>query len=173
MIGILIYFAVSFGIGFLANYIYQEFYVDDDTVASGLTTLMLGVVIWLILYVVAPVTYDAEGREPISVTNITALKDNQVTASSYFLGTGSTDGSQYYFYMTESEKGKRMGKISASKRVFINEGSTTNPRLEKYEAEYTNEFLTFILPDYTFADYEYVFHIPEETVTTEFNVDME
>lgn len=55
--------------------------------------------------------------------------------------------------------------------AYINE-TDESPRLEIYNGKYTGRFARFMYGDRNVEE-EYLFFVPENTVTTDFNIDME
>lgn len=101
---------------------------------------------------------------------ISALKDKSNMSGEFFLGSGYISNNQYYFYIEDTSKGKRMRKIPVDE-AYINENDE-NPRLEIYVGQFTGKFARFMYGDRN-AEEEYLFFVPENTVTTDFNIDME
>lgn len=106
------------------------------------------------------------------VTNISALSDSTRINGTFFLGTGTVDEKDYYFYMVDGEYGKQMKKMEIGKRVYLNDAGAGQPRLEVVPIIQTTplgRFLFSSIPN----GHEYIFYVPEGSVTTEFNVNME
>lgn len=107
----------------------------------------------------------------VETNSITALKDNGKTNGSFFLGSGNIGEDQYCFYIEETDKGKKMNKVIID-NGYIKEESV-KPYVDKYETHYTSKLVKWLFGENKpLGSDEYVFHVPKNTVTTDFNVDM-
>lgn len=153
-------------------------------VNEGFSGYWLGFIDWLMLIflgalgvllsagIVVLLSFIPETEPKFKETiEITALKDNSELHGSFYLGSGSIDEETYYYFMTETNKGKKMDKVS-TKDAYLNEGETENTYIEVYDLVFTNSIAKFLFGESSGYD-EYIFYIPENSVTTEFNVDME
>lgn len=133
------------------------------------TTVLMGVLVGILL-IVLPVDYLLPKTEKYAESiEITALKDSSNVEGSFYLGSGYIDEEQYYYYMTDTNKGKKMEKVLAEDS-YIKEVDG-EVKLDIYELEYN--FIGKVLMFFNSSGYEYIFNVPKDTVTTEFNVDME
>jgi hypothetical protein len=103
-----------------------------------------------------------------------ALNDDADTSVSglFFLGTGSvsSDEDLEYIFIYETEKGMTVGERKA-KNVYIQyiaEGET--PRLVHYIETYDSDFWDWFLGNKDSWD---VFYIPEGSITSDFEIDLE
>lgn len=141
----------------------------DDIAPSVLAGVLCGLISVLPILLYALV---AEGELYKNKTyEISALKDKSNISGRSFIGTGYINEDQYYFYIIETSKGKKMDKVHINK-AYLNEGNYT-PHVDVYNFKYKDEFAQWLIGYDKHTEYEYVFFIPENTVTTEFNVDME
>jgi hypothetical protein len=115
--------------------------------------------------------YPNSELQKVETTTISALKDNAKTKGSFFLGSGYINSNQYYFYIEETNKGKKMSKVSVD-NAYVKENSTRS-YIERYEYQYTSKFAIWMYGKEPWGAEEYIFHVPKGTVTTEFNIDME
>ena len=107
----------------------------------------------------------------VETKEISALNDNITASGSFYLGSGRVDGEMKYFYVEETNKGKTVDSISAD-NVYIVESNTEKPRIEKWQEKWENESLVWLsLCDGTNV-IEYKIYIPENSFTTDFNVDL-
>lgn len=108
----------------------------------------------------------------VQTNSITALKDNSKHNGSFFLGSGNVGDDQYYFYIKETSKGKKMNKVNTDDS-YIKEESV-NPYVVRYEHHYKSGFAKILFGERNLLKSdEYIFHVPKGTITTDFNVDME
>lgn len=102
-------------------------------------------------------------------TNIIALKDNQNISGSYFIFSGYVDEELYYYYAKETEFGYITDKIAAD-NCYIKYTNNT-PKIETYTADFTNKiFWWFAGP---MVNNRIIIYCPENTITTEFDIDLE
>lgn len=124
------------------------------------------------LFFVSIYAFTASGEPYKSKTyEISALKDNSNVSGQSFIGTGFISENQYYFYMTETEKGKKMNKVRIND-AYLNEGDYV-PYVDVYSYRYKSKLARWLYGENKDENYEFVFFIPEDTITTEFNIDME
>jgi hypothetical protein len=102
-------------------------------------------------------------------TKITALKDNQNISGGFYIMGGYIDEELYYYYATETEFGYKTEKIE-SDNAYI-KYTKGQAHIETYSGDFHNSFLyTFAIP---LVDNRYIIYCPENTITTEFAVDLE
>ncbi|CAM3635988.1 hypothetical protein [Mesobacillus zeae] len=108
---------------------------------------------------------------PIEV-EIYAIKDNSEVQGQFSLGYGSVDEEQYYYYVTESNDGfKKIAKAEVDNSA-LKEESIDNPYVVVYENKFDSAFMRFMYGDYNGSN-TYEFHVPNNTITTDYNVDLE
>lgn len=108
---------------------------------------------------------------PIEV-GIYAIKDNSEVQGQFSLGYGSVDEEQYYYYVTESKDGfKKIAKAEVDNSA-LKEESIENPYVVVYENRFDSSFMRFMYGDYN-GSKTYEFHVPNNTITTNYNVDLE
>lgn len=156
-------------ISFISLSIYWKM-IDLDEIGMSIGFgVIAGVITALLVLIYA---FSADGESYKSETyEISAIKDNSNVSGRSYLGTGYVNESQYYFYILETEKGKKMNKVHIGD-AYLNEGDYT-PYVDVYDYKYKSKFAQWLYGKNKYDDYEFVFFIPEDTVTTEFNVDME
>ena len=135
------------------------------SIMSVLCALML----WLISSLVcAPF---AEVHYVVTETKeITALNDNSSATGSFFLGSGRVDEDMKYYYVEQTEKGKHIDDVSAD-HAYIIEANNETPRIERYEPKFENAWLYWIA--FPVQEAEYKIYIPEDSITTDFDVNLE
>lgn len=101
---------------------------------------------------------------------ITALNDNSTASGYFFLGSGQVDEEMKYFFVEETEKGKHVDSVSA-KNAYVIESNSETPRIELLRPDFKNKGLWWIA--FPMQDPEYRIYIPEDSITTDFNVDLE
>ena len=100
--------------------------------------------------------------------NIVALKDNPDVTGSFFLFSGYEEEELYYYYAEETELGIKTKKVNADDVYIIYDNE---PRIEEYYAKKFKHWWHYI---YAFpSDYYYKIYVPDGTVTTDFEIDLE
>ena len=109
--------------------------------------------------------------EPYKI-ELVALKDNNAVNGNFFLGTGTIEEDQYYFYLTKTEKGIQQRKLKNTDDVYLNytENADT-PHIIVQKCRCANPVINFLALGPTFT--EYYIYVPEGSITNEFSVDLE
>ena len=152
------------------------FFEGDDCFLGTFCGALIGLIAALILFVVlSAAVYDAPGTVNESYSyELVALNDDADTSISglFFLGTGSvsSDEDLEYVFIYETEKGMTVGERKARSVYiqYIAEGET--PRLVHYVETYDSGFWDWLLGDKDSWD---VFYIPEGSITSDFEIDLE
>lgn len=104
-----------------------------------------------------------------------ALKDGSQSEGSFFLGSGTVEGSEYYFFVKETDRGMKRDKVNAD-YVYIIEDEDEEPRMEVYTNIPATAFGKFMFDDGVIGSEEdrtYSIIVPNGTVTNEFSIDLE
>lgn len=163
------------GIGAVIGLIIAIFEGDDcflGILGGAITGLIAAIILFAVFSIVA---CDAPGtvHEGYSY-ELVALNDDADSSVSglFFLGTGSvsSDEDLEYVFIYETEKGMTVGERRA-KSVYVQyiaKGET--PRLVHYVETYDSSFWDWLLGNKDSWD---VFYIPEGSITTDFEIDLE
>lgn len=139
-------------------------------IMEDISGLIVGAIALLLLVLISlglSATPVETGKE-----NIFALKDNSQSSGSFFLGSGTINEEQYFFYIVETEKGKYFKKAEAKNSFIKEEDGLVQPYMVTYEYRFDSKFARFMYGEYN-GDIEYQFVVPRDTVTTDFVVDLE
>ena len=99
-----------------------------------------------------------------------ALSDGNEIEGSFFLGSGSIDDNMKYVYIVEIEdKGYKMKTLGVN-HAYINYTDET-PTLVTISYVFDNNILNFFAVP--FESHEYIFNIPEGSITNSYIIDME
>lgn len=101
---------------------------------------------------------------------ISALNDKSNISGNFFIGTGYIEEEINYYYVENTEKGKIIKNIEAD-NVYIVEDNEEKPRIEKYNAQYKNKICNLIAKNYN-NSYKKIY-IPENSITNEYNINLE
>lgn len=155
-------------------------------VSDGLLCALLGFLIacalsmficGFIVPAVAEVNGAAHTIERVDVKPLYALKDNSNISGSFFLGTGSVDEDNYYYYITREEgKGYSVNKMAAGGYTYLEylsaEGCEYDePCLVYYHDEWENKVLRF----FAWSPINWhTFYIPEGSIIENYyEIDLE
>lgn len=152
-------------LGFIAMYSCWE-YISD-----GILGAILGVAVGFLIYLLIggvigqclPLNEVVEERE------ICALTDNSSIEGSYFLFSGYIDENLVCRYVIDTDKGKHVEEVDMN-NVYINEGDY-KPTVKHYYYELKKDWHNWFAHD-GFTDECYEFYVPENTVTNEYNIDL-
>lgn len=145
-------------------------YVDSiDYLMSVGLGLLVGVLVSLIAYIPAN-HVEMHAVDPVK-TEIYSLKDTSETSGSFILGSGTAQEVPYFYYVVEKDGFKSIDKaaIPASK---IREGSYEKPYVLTYDVQYKSAIARFFYGKSTGLN-TYEFYLPEDTITTDYKIDME
>ncbi|MFL6977062.1 hypothetical protein R7M47_05305 [Bacillus inaquosorum] len=166
-IGILVCLvAVAVLVIFVCNTNYPEFI---DYLFGSLFGLLASLVVFLIA-VIPSFSAETEMVNPHK-TEIYSIKDNAKTSGSFVLGSGTVDEKQYFYFVKEKDGFKTVSK-AAVEDSKIKEGKYTKPYVLTYDVQFKSAFARFFYGKSTGAE-AYEFYLPEDTITTEYKIDLE
>ena len=166
-------------VSIITTIIYVAFSIDaikDDKLILCLIVsfeAILGFVAGLIFGLAGSAIATENAETKISHTEtveIYALTDTTSAKGRNFLYSGYVNGKLVYRYVIETEKGKQVKELD-SKNAYIIEDDTEQPRIEIHEKTYENDWLNKFF--FIFSNKEYIIYIPEGSITTEYNIDLE
>lgn len=159
--------------------------IDGDfflgVLGSLIGFLSAALISMIICGLVIPIVADAAGAthsiEKVDVAPLYALKDNSNLSGTFFLGTGSVDETDYYYYIIKEEgKGYCVNKLSTSNSVYLDYLNLENceydePCLVYYYDEWDSKALRFFAwspPNW------HTFYVPEGSIIENYyEVDLE
>lgn len=108
----------------------------------------------------------------VSQENIYALQDNGEIHGSFFLGSGTIDEVNYYFYIVEGPMGKSIEQKDID-YCFIDDSlpDGEQPYISELYIESDNFFAKTCL--FTHTAKVYVFHIPKGSIIENYRIDLE
>lgn len=149
----------------------NDYYCIDfiDCVAA----LFLGVIGGAIVVLIAciPMNFaEIHTAEPVK-TEVSSLKDTSETSGRFVLGSGTASAEPYFYYAIEKDGFTTINKaeILSSK---IREGSYAKPYVLTYDVQYKSPIARFFYGKSTGLN-TYEFYLPENTITTDYKIDME
>lgn len=147
--------------------------IDDYFMSFGISILIaLGTVGFIII---SSLIIDYNSNKELIITDsktIYAINDNTSTKGQSFLFSGYVKEELVYRIFVEEENGGKKVKEIKSTNATIYEEENSNRYIETYKYIYTNNFVKWLLGQYTWADTTYKIHIPEGSITTEYKLDL-
>lgn len=109
--------------------------------------------------------------EVIEEQEICALSASSATKGASYLFAGCIDEKLVYRYVIDTERGKHIKEIDAE-NAYITEGDYT-PTIRTHKIKFKHDWYNWFVPD-EFIEPGYVeFLVPKDTITTEYNVDLQ
>lgn len=129
--------------------------------------LMMGT---LVLLIMSKDNYELVEKD---AKELIALQDNVSANGEFFLGSGSIDSENYYYYMYSIESGGlKQDKVSASSvTLFYLEDANEKPRIVEFEKEYKG-LLSIALNNAIKERSTYEIYIPKGSITEEISIDL-
>lgn len=140
-----------------------------------LLMFLMTVVAFLVLMVTANISSAVAETVPVTSTTqeLIAMQDNRdIKGRGSFLSR-SVETNSYYYYLIETEKGIQLNKQSASSSYikYLEEGET--PYIEIITLDYKNKTLNEVFWGPCVKNDEYIFHIPKDSIITEYKIDLQ
>lgn len=155
---------------FLGEYIGTDFKRKSIFIAP---CALIGLIIAMIANIICTVPvciFCKHDYQTVNTTEIYALNDNIGAQGKFFLGSGHVNGDAYYYYIEETDVGKHIASIPAN-NAYICESNSETPRIEMQQMCWEKSWVKWILITNWFET-RYMIYIPENSVTTDFNVDL-
>jgi hypothetical protein len=167
MIGFLIVFIIM---AFICTLWFSYGSIDAmDIVFGGLMGLIISLFLFLVISCV--ITSNCKTEAYISSEQqIYALQDNNSVKGSFFLGSGSIDGTMKYAYLIKSEDGVEIKYIDSDGVIIVEEDSN-KPRIITYSNRFTSGFWNK-MSWCTISDKTKIY-IPKNSVKYDYKVDLE
>lgn len=113
---------------------------------------------------------DEQNIQLTQTEKITALKDNISSEGHFFLASATIKDKPSYYYVVQTNRGLKQKKINAEQSYI--HYTKDDFRVEIYKGVSFKNWYTYIWASVPTAEY-YDIYIPEGSVTSEFNVDLE
>lgn len=163
---LLILVAATVSTLFICNAYYPEFIDYLIGIFFGLIAALV-----VLLVAVIPAFYVETKTVNPHKTEIYSIKDNAKTSGSFVLGSGTVDEKQYFYFVKEKDGFKTVSK-AAVEDSKMKEGKYAKPYVLTYDVQFKSSFARFFYGENTGYE-EYEFYLPEDTITTEYKIDLE
>lgn len=141
-----------------------------------ITSMFVGFISFLITFLILLLTYGVAGSiadtnyELKSTQKIYCLNDNTNINGKMYLFSGSIDENDVYKMYVDNDGGKSLLKVDANNSIIYEDDQT---QIQTYECKFQNKYIIFLLGEDTiFNPNKYEIHIPKNSITTEYNVDL-
>lgn len=145
---------------------------DGDLVFWGFIGMTLVAFLGFVIMFLGNACITADKVIETNKVEVCALADNNEVSRQFFLGTGSIDKDLYYFYVAKNDDGgKTIEKLKSedNSHIVLYEDEKETPYLLKKTAVSSNWAANFFLGiDQTY----YEFHIPPNSITSNYNIDL-
>ena len=146
-----------------------------DYFMSFLASLLVAV-ITVGVVVITSLVIDHNSNKELTVTDIKtiyAFNDNSSIKGQSFLFSGYVKEELVYRMFVEENGGKKVKEIKSINATIYEEDEKSDRYIETYKYIYTNNFVKWLLGQYTWDDTTYKVHIPEGSITTEYKIDLQ
>ncbi|TWJ39176.1 hypothetical protein CHCC5027_2655 [Bacillus paralicheniformis] len=142
-------------------------------IVGFLNGILFGLTVGVVVFFVGLFPASLLQSEPIDPhkTNIYSIKDNSATKGSFVLGSGTVDEDQYLYYVVEENGFKSVYKTKVEE-LKMKEGDVEQPYVVTYEMQFKSAIARFFYGKYT-GEKSYEFYLPENTITTDYKIDLE
>lgn len=107
----------------------------------------------------------------VQTDTLTTIRDKDGLTGSFFLGTGSIKGDQYYFYYRRlADGGVSPGKVYAGSGVRVYEEERADATLQTYEWKLISDWAWLVALPVNSGGYSFDFHVPSGTVKQGFSM---
>ena len=155
-------------IGAIIGYIVGWYNTESKGIGicGGIVGVITGFLIWFIF----PASW-LPTVETVETKEIYALIDTSETEGSHYLFSGYINEDLVYRYVIATDKGRKVETIKASK-AYLKEG-TALPKIEIYTTEFDGRWCGWVSAGLGLMGSEYaIIYIPKNSITTEYNVDL-
>lgn len=164
---------ILLGIVFIVTFIWAWIDTYGEFIGSVIAGAVASIVLFVIAVVIVLVTPFETHKVLEETVSVYSIKDTSKINGQFVLGSGTIDEKQYFYFVSEREGFKSIGKVKTD-FSRIKEGNYKKPYMKKYKYEYDNKFVRFMLGKTVFIkENSYDFYLPENTVTQEYKVDLE
>jgi hypothetical protein len=145
--------------------------LEEETFIGVVRSILIGFFVFFIsLIFVCIIGELVETKEVLQPKiELSALKDNSSIEGRFYLFGGSIDGVDYYHYIEQKNGYKQKGKIKSDGVKIYEDG-------ENYIQECKREFKNPVWNNWLgLFDYDCPgeIHIPKDSITTQYNIDLE
>lgn len=136
-------------------------------ILGGLIGVLVSTLTSLIIFCSPSVNVD---YTLIDTQPIYALEDNITHNGRYYLGSGTKNGDAAYFYVIEDDWGIKI-ESKDTDYAYIVYDNEESPRVEIYDGKWANPFIKML--GFFNPEDRYKFYVPEGTITTNMNIDLQ
>lgn len=138
-------------------------YFTDTFLLALFTAVVFCVGIGFALFIGLAMPKQWSGPETTKLVN---LRDNDSINDRFFLGFGSINATQYYFFYEEIGSGYKPGKVAAADNVTVFEEKQEGGELKTYSYQFVSPSFRWIALKRQHQKYE--FFVPEGSIKKDF-----
>lgn len=161
----MIFVILGFSIGFIIGLSDDGFFLGA---LSSILGLMLGFIVWL--FVGGIIGYFLPTVEVVEEHELCALSDSSSVEGVNYLFSGYIDEKLVYRYVIDTERGKHIEEEKTDD-VYIKEGNYT-PTVKIHRIDLKKDWYDWFAHELFVEDYYVEFFVPENTVTSEYKIDL-
>lgn len=135
---------------------------------GGLLGFFVGLILWL--FIGGFIGCALPTVEVVEEQEICALNDSTSVEGASYLFSGYIDEDLVCRYVINTERGKHIEEVDTD-NVYIKEGDYT-PTVKIHSVEFKKDWCYWIAHDMFVDGYYVEFYVPENTVTSEYNIDL-
>ena len=146
---------------------------SDYDLVGFLFGIPIGLLVGALVFLVGVLPTSLLHREPVDPhkTEIYSIKDSSRVQGRFVLGSGTVKEDQYFYYVVEENGFKSVDKAKV-KDSKMKEGDIKQPYVVTYEMQFKSAIARFFYGKYT-GEKTYEFYLPENTITTDYKIDLE
>ena len=146
--------------------------LDSEEIGIALCSGFLGLAIGTMLYLFigGMLGTSLPTVDVVEEQKICALVDSSEIEGANYLFSGYIGEKLVFRYVINTDKGKHIEEIQSVENVYINEGDY-EPMVKIYSKEFAKEWYNWIA--FPWFSKEYVFYVPHDTITNEYNIDLQ
>jgi len=163
MIISLICIVVAFVLGFLSEFGYSVMGAIFFGIMYSFLAFIFSIILILIIGIFPEKIEIMQTRIPLL-----ALQDNSSIQGQFYLFGGTIEGVEYYHYITQVDNYKIKGKVEAEKVRIFEDGENYLIECKKEFKNKVWDYFAIMLDDNCY----YEIHIPKNSVTNDFNIDL-
>ena len=148
---------------------WKDGYEAIEAIFGGLIGFIIGLFVW---FIVSAFCYNLPYNEIVTTQGICALNDSSEVEGRKFLFSGYIEENFVYRYVVDSDKGKHIEECEV-KDGYIKDIESDNPYVEHHNYEFKHDWFYLFAIDWKASENYSVFYVPNGTITSEYNIDLQ
>lgn len=135
----------------------------------GFVGFLIGIIVW---FLIGWIGFFLPYNETVTTQEICALNDSSEVEGQKFLFSGYIEENLVYRYVVESDKGKHIEECKVED-AYIKDIESKKPYVEYHSYEFKSYWFYLFAIDWKALENYSVFYVPDGTITSEYNVDLQ